>query len=336
MRAVFCLKEMKYFLIIFALATALVSCGQKQQKTADEQIAPATFSADSAYAYVKAQVDMGARVPGTAAHQQCLAYLQASLERFGMQTAVEQGTLPRYDGKPQPIFNVVGRYRPDLKERILLCAHWDCRPWSDHETDPQKQQIPVLGANDGASGVGVLLEIARQLQIQQPEAGVDIVFFDAEDMGTPEFYEGEQRENSWCLGSQLWAEQHKAEKADYGCGILLDMIGAPDAVFGKEYFSMQYAADVLQHIWKTASKIGYSRWFLYRNSGAVTDDHYYVNTLAGIPTIDIIHYDPQNGTGFPAYWHTNHDDMRNVSRSSLDAVGTTLMTAICNNWQLVR
>lgn len=307
---------------------ALAGCGRTQQKTAGEPMAPAAFSADSAYAYTDAQVKMGARVPGTPAHKECLEYLRSSLERFGLETAVEQGSLPRYDGKQQEICNVVGRYRPDLKQRVLLCAHWDCRPWSDHESDPEKQMIPVLGANDGASGVGVLLEIARQLQLQQPEAGVDIVFFDAEDMGTPDFYRGESRENSWCLGSQLWAAQHKAEKADYQYGILLDMIGSPDAVFGKEYFSLQYAPQVLQHIWGVAGKIGFSRWFVYRNTGAVTDDHYYVNSIAGIPTIDIIHYDPQSGTGFPDYWHTNHDDMQNVSRTTLDAVGKTLMTAI--------
>lgn len=276
---------------------------------------------------------MGARVPGTAAHRECLDFLQTSLIRFGLETAIEQGTLPRYDGKPQAISNIVGRYRPDLKNRILLCAHWDCRPWSDHEADKAKQLIPVLGANDGASGVAVLLEIARQLQIQQPETGVDIVFFDAEDMGTPEFYEGEELPDTWCLGSQLWATQHKDERSDYRCGILLDMVGSPDAVFGKEYFSIQYAANVLQDIWKTAGKIGYSRFFLHRNSGAVTDDHYYINTIAGIPTIDIIHYDPSGGTGFPAYWHTNNDDMSNVSRSSLNAVGATLMTVIVRNFR---
>lgn len=318
----------KICLIYLALTMALAGCGRTQQKTAGEPMAPAAFSADSAYAYTDAQVKMGARVPGTPAHKECLEYLRSSLERFGLETAVEQGSLPRYDGKQQEICNVVGRYRPDLKQRVLLCAHWDCRPWSDHESDPEKQMIPVLGANDGASGVGVLLEIARQLQIQQPETGVDIVFFDAEDMGTPDFYRGESRENSWCLGSQLWAAQHKAEKADYQYGILLDMIGSPDAVFGKEYFSLQYAPQVLQHIWGIAGKIGFSRWFVYRNTGAVTDDHYYVNSIAGIPTIDIIHYDPQSGTGFPSYWHTNHDDMQNVSRTTLDAVGKTLMTAI--------
>lgn len=307
---------------------ALAGCGQKPAKTAEEQLAPAAFLADSAYAYVAAQVEMGARVPGTDAHSRCLTYLSSTLERFGLETAIERGFLPRYDGKQQAICNIVGRYRPDLKERVLLCAHWDCRPWSDHESDPAKQQIPVLGANDGASGVGVLLEIARQLQLQRPETGVDIVFFDAEDMGTPEFFQGEERPNTWCLGSQLWAEQHKAEKADYAYGILLDMVGTPEAVFGREYFSQQYAARIVNQLWRTAAQLGFGKWFVFRDSGAVTDDHYYVNTIAGIPTIDIIHYDPRSGTGFPPYWHTNNDDMSNVSASTLHAVGTTLMTFI--------
>jgi len=307
----------------------LTGCGRKPQKTAEEPLAPAAFSADSAYAYTKAQVDMGARVPGTPAHRQCLDYLTAQLERFGLETTVEKGTMPDYLGKPQTICNVVGAYRPDLKQnRVILCAHWDCRPWCDHDPDPANHHSPVLGANDGASGTGVSLEIARQLQIQQPERGIDIILFDAEDMGTPDWYEGSANEESWCLGSQLWAAENADRKGEYAYGVLLDMIGAPDAVFTKEYFSLQYGAQVIDHVWKTAGRLGFSRWFLYKNGGAVTDDHYYINTLAGIPCIDIIHYEPRHGTGFPDYWHTMNDDMTHVSKATLDAVGKTVLTAV--------
>lgn len=307
----------------------LAGCGQKPQKTAEEPLAPAAFSADSAYAHTKAQVDMGARVPGSDAHKQCLAYLSSTLERYGLETTVERGQLPDYEGKQQAIANVIGRYRPDLKQdRVILCAHWDCRPWSDQETSVEAQKIPVLGANDGASGTGVLLEIARQLQIQQPERGIDIILFDAEDMGTPEWYDGPDNENSWCLGSQLWSKENADRKGEYAYGILLDMIGAPDATFSKEYFSLQYGPQVIDHVWKTAGRLGFSRWFLFRNGGAVTDDHYYINTIAGIPCIDIIHYEMQHRTGFPDYWHTNHDDMTHVSKATLDAVGKTVLTAV--------
>ncbi len=193
---------------------------------------------------------------------------------------------------------------------------------------------PVLGANDGASGVGVLLEIARQLadSLLPAAVGVDIVFFDAEDMGTPSFYLGKEREDTWCLGSQLWAREYKATPSDkrYTYGILLDMVASPGAVFPREYFSTQYASAYVDKIWHVADQLGYGSFFRNTPSYPVTDDHYYINTLAGIPCLDIIHYDQQSGTGFPEYWHTNHDDMQNVSTATLNAVGRTVLTTILN------
>ena len=316
-------------LISLLLAATLIGCGQKQQKTAQESLSPAAFSADSAYAYTATQVAFGARVPGSPAHQACLNYLSSTLERYGLAVTIQRGSLPDFEGKDQAIANIIAAYRPDIQSgRILLCAHWDCRPWSDQETDPIKQQTPVLGANDGASGTAVLLEIARQLQLQQPNKGIDIILFDAEDKGTPDWFKGPDRGNTWCLGSQLWAAENTQQSKQYAYGILLDMVGSPEAVFCKEYFSLQYAAEPLNHVWNTARQLGFARYFRFQNGGAVTDDHYYINTLAHIPCINIIHYDAQTGTGFPEYWHTNHDDMSNVSRSTLDAVGKTVLTAI--------
>lgn len=247
-----------------------------------------------------------------------------------------------YAGEEQPVKNIIGRFGPADKPAILLCAHWDCRPWSDQETDPDKQAIPVLGANDAASGVGVLLEIARQLGIQQlkqenaqPIPTVEIVFFDVEDMGTPEFYDGQHTEDTWCLGSQLWSKtnQQTAQRANkptnqHSFGILLDMVGAPNAIFPQEYHSLQYAKPYLERVWQTAEQLGYGSYFVRQQSYPLTDDHYYVNTIAGIPCLDIIHYDQYSGTGFPSYWHTNHDDMKNVAASTLKAVGTTVLTTI--------
>jgi len=195
---------------------------------------------------------------------------------------------------------------------------------------------PVLGANDGASGVGVLLELARQFSIFHfPfSIGIDLVFFDAEDMGTPSFYTGKEREDTWCLGSQLWARQRKKDGTSkaYEFGILLDMVGSPDAVFPKEYYSLQYASPYVEKVWRMASQLGYGRYFRDTRSYPLTDDHYYVCTMAGIPCLDIIHYDAHNGTGFAHYWHTTHDDMQNISKTTLDAVGRTLMTLIQNEY----
>lgn len=330
------------------LALCLVGCGRKAAThTASSQTALETssqsaqevhFSADSAYQYVAHQVAFGARVPATSAHKACADWLTEKLAQHGAAVEIQRGTMTNYAGEAQPIMNIIGKFRPEAEKRILLCAHWDSRPWADQEDASQ----PVMGANDGASGVGVLLEIARQLGLsakadstkaseKKTEYGVDIVLFDAEDMGTPEWYEGPQREDTWCLGSQLWSKKTIASPSkgkEYAFGILLDMVGTPGAVFPKEYFSMQYGSRYVEQIWQAANKMGYGRFFINSQSYPLTDDHYYVNTIAHIPCVDIIHYDQRNGNGFPPYWHTTHDDMSNVSRETLEAVGKTVMMVI--------
>lgn len=322
---------------------SLTGCGKKSGQSSSESLgeaalskegAVAAFSSDSAYLFIADQVDFGARVPGTAPHEQCARYLKDKLRSFGASVHVEQGQLPNYTGEPQQIYNIIGSYAPEAKHRVLLCAHWDCRPWCDQEENFDDRMQPVLGANDGASGVGVLLELARQLGQLNAGIGVDIVFFDAEDMGTPSFYTGKEREDTWCLGSQLWAAQRKADgtNKNYDFGILLDMVGAPDAVFPKEYYSTLYANTYVEKLWRTAQQLGYGRYFRDTRSYPLTDDHYYVNAVADIPCLDVIHYDSQSGTGFAYYWHTTHDDMQNISKATLDAVGRTLLTLIMNEY----
>ena len=300
------------------------------------------FEADSAYRFIAEQVDFGSRVPGTPAHEACARYLREKLRAYGAEVHIQQGQKTNYRGEPQQIYNIIGSFNPEAKRRVLLCAHWDSRPWCDQEENYDDRMQPVLGANDGASGVGVLLEVARQLNSLNPSnpsdrpegPGIDIVFFDVEDMGAPSFYTGKEVADDWCLGSQLWAERARQEGTNkaYRYGILLDMVGSPDAVFPKEYFSLQYASAHVERVWNTARQLGYGRFFRDARSYPLTDDHYYVNTLAGIPCIDIIHYDAQSGTGFAHYWHTTHDDMDNISRTTLDAVGKTLMAVICNDY----
>ena len=324
--------RLKEHIVLFLVLVCLSACG-KAVKTND--VVVPQFSADSAFRYVSDQVDMGARVPGTTAHYECVLYLQQQLRRFGAEVEIQQGQKPDYKGDMQQVVNIIGHFPGTASKRVLLCAHYDTRPWADQEEDYENRMQPILGANDGASGVGVLLEIARQtgLSPQSERKPVDIVFFDCEDMGTPDFYSGKERENTWCLGSQLWAEQIASQtkgnaRTLYKFGILLDMVGAPDAIFPREYYSEQFAQNIVEKVWRSASALGYSSKFVSQQAYPITDDHYYVNTIAQVPCIDIIHYDPYNGTGFAHWWHTAQDDMRNISPATLEAVGKTVLAAI--------
>ena len=213
----------------------------------------------------------------------------------------------------------------------MLCSHWDSRPFADQDPNPANHHTPILGANDGASGVGVLLEVARQLATNAPAVGIDIVFFDLEDWGAPEFYTGAERSDAWCLGSQFWAKEAKnaGYKADFG--ILLDMVGASGAQFYREQFSSHFARAVQDNVWNTAQSLGFGNTFVDARGGAITDDHYYVNTMAGVPCIDIIQYNPYGATGFGDYWHTLADDMRHIDRRTLYMVGQTLLQLIMDN-----
>ena len=187
----------------------------------------------------------------------------------------------------------------------------------------------IDGADDGASGVGVLLEIARQFSAKAPSVGVDIIFFDAEDYGTPEF-DKEYKADTWCLGTQFWAKNPhvKGYKADFG--ILLDMVGAKGATFFKEQTSLHYAPNIVEEVWSTARNLGYGKFFISAPGGAITDDHQYVITGRNIPCIDIINYDPEAETGFGAYWHTQNDTMDNIDRETLKAVGQTVLEVVYN------
>ncbi len=321
---------MKKFLL-WMLFPLLTACAAKPAGTVTEN-RPA-FSGDTAYLFVKHQVSLGSRVPGTKAHQLCMLFLVNSLKNCGAEVEIQQGTKLNYAGEEQTIYNIIGRFGDiHQKNRLLLCAHYDSRPWCDEEENYEDRFTALPGANDGASGVGVLLEVARQLSRRDslPQRAVDIVFFDCEDMGTPSFYTGAEREDTWCLGAQLFAERmvgfglHK----DYQYGVLLDMVGAPDAVFPKEYFSLQYAGNYVEKVWRTADKLGYGRYFKQEHSYPITDDHYYLNAMAGIPCIDIIHYDMRQETGFPYWWHTRQDDMQHIDPATLQAVGEVILSLV--------
>lgn len=299
----------------------------KEKVTASVPATPA-FDADSAYAYVERQVAFGPRVPNTEAHKACGDYLASELRRFGAKVYEQEAVLTAYDQTALKARNIIGSYNPESDKRILLFAHWDSRPYSDHDPDPANHRKPLDGADDGASGVGVLLEIARQLGVKNPEAGVDIIFFDAEDYGTPEFAD-EYTPDSWCLGSQFWARNPHvpAYRADFG--ILLDMVGAKNATFFKERLSVSKAGNVVEKVWNIARDLGYGKYFIQANGIAVTDDHEYVMKGRNIPCIDIINNDPDKSDhGFGWYWHTQQDNMDNIDRETLGAVGRTVLEVI--------
>lgn len=281
------------------------------------------FNADSAYAFIEAQVAFGPRVPNTAAHEACAQWLTKKLKSYGLTTNVQEATVRSYNDQPLNIFNIMGQYNPGASKRILLCAHWDSRPYADRDDD--RRSKPIDGANDGASGVGVLLEIARILQADTtgPEIGVDIVFFDAEDYGKPEGSMIGTSNNSWCLGSQHWSKNLPIANYDPAFGILLDMVGAANAQFPKEGVSMYYAPHIVNRVWKIAHAMGHDDYFKNFRGSEITDDHLYLNQLANIPTIDIIHYEMGRGD-FGSFHHTHEDNMDIIDRTTLGVVGNVV------------
>ncbi|MDE6299785.1 MAG: M28 family peptidase [Muribaculaceae bacterium] len=319
----------KLFIIIIS-ALAFVACGSKgnstkgNEATQSENVMPVGFDADSAYAYVKRQVDFGPRVPNTEAHRACGEWLVSELGRHGAKVTVQNPVLKAFDGTQLKARNIFGQYNPDAENRILLLAHWDCRPWADQDSDPAKRNQPVDGANDGASGVGVLLEIARQLKAEAPQTGVDILFVDAEDWGT----DGD--EESWALGARYFVENPPVENYFPDAAILLDMVGGKGAKFCREYFSEQAAPRVAQAIWGIAASRGYGDLFLNQLGGAVTDDHVQLINH-GIPAIDIIEYHPEDEVGFNPHWHTSTDNIDGIDPATLRAVGETVMEYIRRN-----
>ena len=328
---------MKTNILIIFLAACLAACNSNKKAAAGggsdiatEPVGPA-FNADSAYAYCKAQCDFGPRTMNSEAHDRCGDWIMAKFRQFGCTVTPQRVTLDGYDGTPLRSTNIIASYRPELPERILLCAHWDSRPWADNDPDSANWRKPVMGANDGASGVAVLLEVARQLgsDTTKLNVGVDFVCFDAEDWGVPRWSTATDNGDSWALGAQHWsANPHKAGyKARFG--ILLDMVGGQGAQFWREGMSMQYAPDLVKRVWAAAETVGFGSYFVDQDGGYVTDDHVPVKEKAKIPTIDIIPFYPDcKESSFGPTWHTVNDTMENIDKATLGAVGQTVIQVL--------
>jgi glutaminyl-peptide cyclotransferase len=321
--------------LIVAVVAILGGCESKPKAVgifvATESVAPIKtpiFNEDSSYAYVTNQVAFGPRVPNTKEHVACGEYLARFFMKQGGWVLRQEFKATAFDGKELQLKNIVVSYNHKATKRILLAAHWDTRPFADQDkADPKK---PIDGANDGASGVGILMELARAINAaeKKPDVGFDIILFDGEDYGQPMFYPGPYQENSWCLGSQYWANhKHKSNYSAY-YGVLLDMVGAKDATFAKEGVSMQNAPSVVQNVWNAAARLGYGKYFISYLSDPITDDHTYINKLALIPMIDIIEYENSDGNYFGSYWHTHDDNMDVIDKNTLKAVGQTLIEVL--------
>lgn len=326
---------MTFYRIIFLALLIATSCGPKMQNVeevvAERVINVPRFNADSAYNFVKKQVDFGPRVPNTKAHAITSNYLIVQFKKYGATVTMQEFEATTFDNQHLKLKNIIASYFPENKKRVLLAAHWDTRPFADK--DKEKKDAAFDGANDGASGVGVLLEMARTISLSKsaPSVGIDFILFDGEDWGEKDGVAhsnlAEGQESWWCLGSQYWAKNKHQKNYSAHYGILLDMVGARRSQFFREEVSLEFAAKTVEKVWDRAAKIGYSDFFVKQNVAGITDDHLFVNKLGKIPMIDIVHY--QAGIGFFGdYHHATKDNMSIISKETLDAVGNTLLNVL--------
>lgn len=315
-------------LIALLIQTACTHRGDRrpQQSAVDyATVSTPEFNADSAYAYVAAQVAFGPRIPGSAAHRRCAEYLTAQLRQW-CDTVVQQPfTATLWDGSQAEGVNIIASLHPEQSRRILLAAHWDSRLWADHDPDSNHHRQPILGANDGASGVAMILELARVMQHMPPSVGIDFILFDLEDQGTPE-WGSSQDANSWCKGSQHWARHLHQPYYSALYGVLFDMVGSKQPRFTYEDISREYAGGTLTKYWNTAAALGYANIFVGQYTDPILDDHYYINALAHIPTIDIVQNTP--GRSFFEHWHTMGDNLDCIDRETLAIVARVTLKTI--------
>lgn len=312
-----------FLLLIFLYNSCDQSGNTENQATVNQPPAlqAPRFNADSAYEFIRKQVEFGPRTPNSSGHQACGDYLYRKLTTYADQVMVQEFDARSQSGEFYQFRNFIATFNPQAGRRVLLGAHWDTRLKADkYQDDPT---LAFDGANDGASGVGVLLEIARLISQDSMSLGVDIIFFDAEDQGGLGL--------DWCLGSKHWStNKHKSGYSAY-YGVLLDMVGAENATFPYEYYSKQFAPSILQKVWDEGHRAGFSRYFIFGDGGAIEDDHYYVNVNAKIPMVNIIDMIPNGADqsdAFKSYHHRPSDNMDIISKETLNAVGTTVINLL--------
>lgn len=283
------------------------------------------FSADSAYQFIEQQLVFGPRNPNSEGHRFTKEYLEEKLREYAGANSVfvQSFQWQGYDELLE-MHNIIAAFEPSRNDRIVLAAHWDTRPRG--EEDPESPNDPIPGADDGGSGVGVLLELARIFSENPPPVGVDIILFDGEDYGRS----GDLQ--NYFLGARYWGNNPPVPGYNPRFGILLDMVGGRGATFLKEGHSMQFAPSLVDAIWEAGHELGYEDYFVDEQGAYVSDDHMIVERLTGIPMINIIHHRRnENGSArFPEYWHTHRDNLEIIDRNTLQAVGD-LMTELIYN-----
>lgn len=281
------------------------------------------FDSNLAYEKVIKQLDFGPRVIGSTTHNSCKEWIVETLKSYNWQVEEQDFIAKVYTGESIPATNVIAKINPNATPRILLAAHYDTRHIAEKDQDKSRYNEPIPGADDGASGVAVLLSLAKVISDNPIEIGIDLVFFDAEDYGNPDADDPE----SWALGSVYWAKNvSKSYKPKHA--ILLDMVGAKNARFGFEQYSMAVAPTLVNKVWQLAQDMGYGNYFVKENSGGVHDDHISVINHAGIPMIDIINKTAQ-GT-FGEYHHTHSDNIDIIDKRTMKAVGQVMLAVIYN------
>lgn len=305
---------------------------QKQEK---KNVVVPAFVGDSAYYFVKRQCDFGPRVPESEAHQLCADWMIETLRGYADTVFVQDFRTRIYnecgiDGK-----NIIASFNPNAKKRIIVAAHWDSRPYADNDPDESNWQKPIDGANDGASGCGVMMEMARVMKTHRiaDNIGIDLIFFDLEDYGAPKWAdESLHTDLAWGLGSQYWSKKPHVGGYSAYYGILLDMVGASNPRFPKEYYSQSNASWVVNKVWRTARDMGYDEYFTNELGDPINDDHIYMMHYAGIPTIDMIHLigDEDRTSCFFPYWHTMNDNIDCIDAKTLQMVGNVVMKVVYN------
>lgn len=329
---------MKKYLLFISLVGLMVCCTTKKPPVEEEPVVSIQFDSDSAYAFCATQCDFGPRVMNSEAHERCSAWIQQKFQQYGYQVEMQKADLKGYDGTILKSTNIIAKQpianSQQPTARIFICAHWDSRPWADNDPDSTNWRKPVMAANDGASGVAVMLELARLIQQNDSlNITVDFICFDAEDWGIPQWDETGNGADSWALGSQYWAKTLTANPStqNYSYAILLDMVGGQGAKFYQESYSLQKASAIVEKVWRAANVAGYGSFFPMKEGVGVTDDHLPVNDVANIPCIDIINYYPDCPQGsFGPTWHSIYDDMQHIDKNTLQAVGQTLVQLIYN------
>ena len=285
-----------------------IGCGKKVPE----------FSGKNAFQYLEKQCSFGPRNPGSKGYKDCLSYLLQQMQSTADTVWIQPFNYnDPHRGDNYNLQNIIARFNPNAEKQILLGAHWDTRPWSDQETELTNQNKPLLGANDGASGVAVLLEIAHILKEKPSETGVTIIFFDGEDLGMS----GEDR--SYAQGSQFFAKNLPIPKPDHA--IIIDMIGDKNLHLPIERLSYRNAPRLTRKLWKLANKLNLPA-FDQTLGYSIFDDHVPLWEFAKIQSIDIIDFDYPNKR--ENYWHTQKDTPDKCSPASLAQVGTLLTNHI--------